>query len=401
MQAHEKHRHGVFELVTQVDDRSTLEQVPIRHREAEVAGDECSAQRSPDGAVIDGVTLVAGCIGIASVGRALANDTDRFDDRQTTTFEIAEQVVFGEGDSVFGFLNGVDDAAVVNKADHMTRKPASNVDETRRPPTTQRHSPREVEKVWVSITGDDLEGHIAGHYVDGCGRRAMGRSAVRKRVVCSAVANEKRQRQDALRAQKLAEAKVIEGKQRARATQKRIAIIAAVLVGLLAIFALLTRGNSDSPADTTIAPVASTTSLAPTTTVALKLPAAISSKPKVDVPAGPPPKDLQTKDLVVGTGPEVKTGANVVVNYVGVSWSTKKEFDASWARSPFTVENVGQASVIPGWNEGLIGMKEGGRRQLIIPPGKAYGPSGQGPDIGPNETLVFVVDAIKVTPKAL
>ena len=88
----------------------------------------------------------------------------------------------------------------------------------------------------------------------------------------------------------------------------------------------------------------------------------------------------------------------MLVNYVGVSWSTKKEFDASWGRSPFPVENVGQAGVIAGWNEGLIGMKEGGRRQLIIPPDKAYGDTGQG-DIKPGETLVFVVDAVKVTPK--
>lgn len=214
------------------------------------------------------------------------------------------------------------------------------------------------------------------------------------------MANEKRQRQDALRAQKLAEAKVLETKQRSRATMKRVAYIAAVLVALLAIFALVTRGNSDSAADTTIVPVASTTSLAPTTTVELKPAAAISSKPTVAVPAGPPPKELQKNDLVVGTGPAVNAGANVIVNYVGVAWSTKKEFDSSWSRSPFSVENVGQASVIAGWNEGLIGMKEGGRRQLVIPPDKAYGASPQGPNIGANETLVFVVDAVKVTPKA-
>jgi FKBP-type peptidyl-prolyl cis-trans isomerase len=215
----------------------------------------------------------------------------------------------------------------------------------------------------------------------------------------SAVANEKRQRQDALRAQKLAEAKVIESKQRARATQKKIAYAIGALVVLLAIFALLTRGNSDSGADTTAA-VPTTTTAAPTTTVALSIPTAIATKPTVSVPAGPPLKTLQTKDLIVGTGPEVTAGSNVVVNYVGVSWSTKEEFDSSWGRAPFTVENVGQAAVIPGWNEGLVGMKQGGRRQLVIPPDKAYGEAGQGAKIGPNETLVFVVDAIAVTQKA-
>ncbi len=218
-------------------------------------------------------------------------------------------------------------------------------------------------------------------------------------VALSAVANEKRQRQDALRAQKLAEAKVIEGKQRARATQKKIVYVIGTLVVLLVIFALLTRGNSDGGADTTIA-TPTTTTAAPTTTVALSLPAAIATKPTVSVPAGPPPKALQTKDLIVGTGPEVTAGSNVTVNYVGVSWSTKEEFDTSWGRAPFTVENVGQAGVIPGWNEGLVGMKQGGRRQLVIPPDKAYGAAGQGAKIGPNETLVFIVDAIAVKPKA-
>ncbi len=214
------------------------------------------------------------------------------------------------------------------------------------------------------------------------------------------MANDKRQRQDALRAQKLAEAKVIQGKQRARATQKKIAYVIGTLVLLLVIFALLTRGNSDSGADTTVVPVATTTTEAPTTTVALSLPAAIATKPTVSVPAGPPPKTLQSKDLIVGTGPEVTAGSNVTVNYVGVSWSTKEEFDSSWGRAPFTVENVGQAAVIPGWNEGLVGMKQGGRRQLVIPPDKAYGETGQGAKIGPNETLVFIVDAVTVTPKA-
>ncbi len=213
------------------------------------------------------------------------------------------------------------------------------------------------------------------------------------------MANEKRQRQDALRAQKLAEAKVIEGKQKTRATQKRIAYVLAALVALLAVFALLTRGNSDGGSDTTIAPAVTSTTAAPTTTVALSIPTAIATKPVIDVPAGPPPKALQTKDLVVGTGPEVTAGSNVTVNYVGVSWSTKKEFDASWGRAPFVVTNIGEANVIPGWNKGLLGMKQGGRRQLIIPPDMAYGETGSGA-IGANETLVFVVDAIAVQPKA-
>ena len=194
----------------------------------------------------------------------------------------------------------------------------------------------------------------------------------------------------------------MESKVRKRATQKRVVYVIAALVALLAIFALLTRKNSsDGSADTTTVPPSST--VAPTSTAVAttaKLPAAISVKPVVIVPSGPAPTKLTSTDLVVGTGPEVTAGASVSVNYVGVSWSTKKEFDASWGRSPFEVENVGQASVIAGWNEGLIGMKEGGRRQLVIPPDKGYGKTGAGADIKPDETLVFVIDAIKVTPKA-
>lgn len=194
----------------------------------------------------------------------------------------------------------------------------------------------------------------------------------------------------------------MESKQRTRATQKRVVYVIAALVALLVIFALLTRKNSgDGSADTTVVSPSST--VAPTSTAVAstaKLPAAISAKPVVTVPSGPAPTKLTSTDLVVGTGPEVTAGANVSVNYVGVSWSTKKEFDASWGRGPFDVENVGQASVIAGWNEGLIGMKEGGRRQLVIPPDKAYGKTGAGAGIKPDETLVFVIDAIKVTPKA-
>ena len=222
------------------------------------------------------------------------------------------------------------------------------------------------------------------------------------------MANEKRQRQDALRAQKLAEAKVVETKARSRATQKRIVYVVAALVALLALFALLTRNNSNKSdaADTTVvgptSTVAASTSAEPATTAAPEttLPKAISVKPVPSIPTGPPPAKLTTTDLVVGTGPAVTAGSNVVVNYVGASWSTKEEFDSSWGRAPFPVENVGEAGVIAGWNEGLIGMKEGGRRQLVIPPDKGYGDTGQGAKIKPGETLVFIVDAIKVTPKS-
>ncbi|HST70030.1 MAG TPA: FKBP-type peptidyl-prolyl cis-trans isomerase [Solirubrobacterales bacterium] len=116
------------------------------------------------------------------------------------------------------------------------------------------------------------------------------------------------------------------------------------------------------------------------------------TKPKVTVPNGAPPKQLVTKDLETGTGPAAKAGDEVTVQYVGVGYDTKKEFDSSWSRSePFTY-NLGSGEVIPGWEQGIEGMKAGGRRELVIPPNLAYGPAGSPPVIGKNETLIFVVD---------
>jgi FKBP-type peptidyl-prolyl cis-trans isomerase len=124
----------------------------------------------------------------------------------------------------------------------------------------------------------------------------------------------------------------------------------------------------------------------------------MKKKPEITIPdCATKPTDLKIVDIVEGSGPEAKVGGAVAAQYVGKSWSTKEQFDASWDHGgqPFTVAPLGQAGVIQGWNEGLVGMKQGGRRLLIIPPDKGYGPSGQGP-IGPNETLVFVVDAAQV-----
>ena len=121
------------------------------------------------------------------------------------------------------------------------------------------------------------------------------------------------------------------------------------------------------------------------------------TKPKVTVPSGNPPTTLQKKDLIVGKGAEATTGKKVTVQYVGVAFSTKKQFDASWDTGrpfPFT---LGAGDVIKGWDEGVPGMKVGGRRQLVIPPDLAYGPNGYPPVIGPNETLVFVVDLVSVS----
>jgi peptidylprolyl isomerase len=116
------------------------------------------------------------------------------------------------------------------------------------------------------------------------------------------------------------------------------------------------------------------------------------TKPKVTVPKGAPPKELVTKDLEEGTGAEAKAGDVVAMNYVGVNYKTGKEFDASWSRGEPFIFTLGAGEVIPGWDQGIEGMKVGGRRELIIPPELGYGSAGSPPVIPPNETLVFVVD---------
>lgn len=122
----------------------------------------------------------------------------------------------------------------------------------------------------------------------------------------------------------------------------------------------------------------------------------MATKPNVDIPAGAPPTELAREDLVVGTGAEATPGKTVEVHYVGVAWSTKKQFDASWDRGETFDFPLGKGRVIRGWDEGVAGMRVGGRRRLTIPPAMGYGARGAGGAIGPNETLVFIVDLLAV-----
>ena len=122
----------------------------------------------------------------------------------------------------------------------------------------------------------------------------------------------------------------------------------------------------------------------------------LSKEPKVTPPSGPAPTKLETKDLIVGTGPEAKSGDPVTVNYVGVLYNGGKKFNASWETGkpfPFT---LGKGEVIKGWDQGLVGMKVGGRRELIIPASLAYGAAGRPPQIPKNAALIFVVDLLAV-----
>ena len=123
-----------------------------------------------------------------------------------------------------------------------------------------------------------------------------------------------------------------------------------------------------------------------------------AEKPHVYVPAGEqPPAELVREDLEVGDGPEAVTGNQVEVHYVGVSWRTRKQFDASWDRGDTFRFRLGGGEVIKGWDEGVAGMRVGGRRRLVLPPAYAYGKRGAGGVIGPDETLVFVVDLLGVS----
>ena len=128
----------------------------------------------------------------------------------------------------------------------------------------------------------------------------------------------------------------------------------------------------------------------------------LSVKPLVTIPPSSPPTELLIEDLVVGSGSPVGVGDFLIMDYVGVSYSTGLQFDASWDRgSPFPFE-LGAGRVIQGWDQGIVGMSVGGRRSLTIPPELAYGENGSGSgSIGPNETLVFVVDLIASVPANL
>ena len=119
-------------------------------------------------------------------------------------------------------------------------------------------------------------------------------------------------------------------------------------------------------------------------------------KPEIDFPEGEAPADLEIKDLWEGDGEVAVAGQNVTVHYVGVAFSTGEEFDASWNRGNPLEFQLGVGQVISGWDQGVQGMKVGGRRQLTIPAHLAYGDRGAGNVIGPGETLIFVCDLVSV-----
>ena len=158
-------------------------------------------------------------------------------------------------------------------------------------------------------------------------------------------------------------------------------------------------GTTATATETTATTTAKAPTFAKPTAAVTKIADAVGDdtkkKPKISKPSGNPPKVLTVVDVVDGKGAGAKDGDTLTVDYAGNSWSTGKEFDASWnSGQPFPV-TLGQGSVIQGWEQGLQGMKVGGRRLLVIPPDLGYGTQGSGDKIKPNETLVFVIDRRK------
>ncbi|NNG40987.1 FKBP-type peptidyl-prolyl cis-trans isomerase [Flexivirga sp. ID2601S] len=119
-----------------------------------------------------------------------------------------------------------------------------------------------------------------------------------------------------------------------------------------------------------------------------------TTKPEIDFPGDEAPTELVIEDIWEGDGRTAEAGDQVSAHYVGVAHSTGEEFDASWNRGAPLDFQVGVGQVIPGWDKGIVGMKVGGRRKLVIPSQLAYGERGAGGAIGPNETLIFVVDLV-------
>jgi peptidylprolyl isomerase len=158
------------------------------------------------------------------------------------------------------------------------------------------------------------------------------------------------------------------------------------------------QAPSSGPTQAAAAP-ATTATTSTSTTASTPTPTSgpLSKKPVVVVPTGAAPTKLVKKDLITGTGKTATAGATVTVNYVGVLYKDGKEFDSSWSRNQTFTTPLTNGSVIPGWVQGIPGMKVGGRRELIIPPNLAYGKAGSGSTIPPNSTLVFVVDLLSVS----
>lgn len=183
----------------------------------------------------------------------------------------------------------------------------------------------------------------------------------------------------------------------------------ATVLGALGALTLAACGSSKAPGvvaapsggataeATTPAATTTPTQTATTTTASTPATGPLSKEPAIAKPSGPAPKALTVKDLIKGSGAVAGKDSTVTVNYVGALYSNGKVFDASWKRNqPFSTK-LGQGQVIKGWDQGIPGMRVGGRRELIIPASLAYGAAGSPPTIPANATLIFIVDLLQVS----
>jgi peptidylprolyl isomerase len=155
------------------------------------------------------------------------------------------------------------------------------------------------------------------------------------------------------------------------------------------------RGSGPSATSTTAPGGGALIAIAPIP-AADRSPAGTSgTAPTVTVPAGTAPTSLESADLIVGTGATAVPGDSITVQYVLATYSSRQVVQSSWTSQPFTF-TLGKGQVIPGWDKGVVGMKVGGRRELIIPPSLGYKDTSPGPGITANDTLVFVVDLLKI-----
>jgi peptidylprolyl isomerase len=174
----------------------------------------------------------------------------------------------------------------------------------------------------------------------------------------------------------------------------RVKVLCLLLVLLLGA-AVAACGGDDSSESEAAATPEPTAAPANVDDIAAGISKNTKKKPEIVTPTGEPPAQLVKRDIVKGKGPKAKPGDKLTMQYVGVSWSNGQQFDASWDRGQAFPFQLGAQMVIPGWDQGMVGMREGGRRLLVIPPDLGYGPDGSGP-IGPNETLIFAVDLEKL-----
>ncbi|MGA2123994.1 MAG: FKBP-type peptidyl-prolyl cis-trans isomerase [Acidimicrobiales bacterium] len=218
------------------------------------------------------------------------------------------------------------------------------------------------------------------------------------------MATSKRERQKAARREKIERQQRHEKRRKGIRRGVIVVIAAAIVIG---IGAAVFTGNSTTTTTTTSTSTTTTTT-PPTTTTTVAVPASFApvtdpspagvfgKAPTVTVPAGAPPKVMELDNLITGKGAVAEQNDTVELQYVLATYSTRKVVQSSWTSSPFSTD-LTDSAVIPGFFDGVVGMRVGGRRELVIPPSLGYGDTSPGTGIAKNDTLVFVIDLLKVT----